>query len=398
MKVYVDANDFMEGLKKVSVVINKKEKTEVALVADEDNRLTLTAINLNGDQVLTVYVKACIVERGAVSIDMSDVKKLKTLTGSLEICADKMKNGAEGLSIRNQKSVRQFSVKAADLSLFCQSTHECVNLMSLKDTTFINLISKAKICVADSNYRYPSMSGIYLDGVKKRIVSSDMYRIFQGLISDKDIVFSSEFSTVIPFFVYNVLKSVIDKKSNDILKITAQCKHGKIYRVFFMGTDYIFSCKVLAAEEYPISVLDKNLALANDNYTIEIDKKEFVSYCKEYKGLNDDQPLKPVTFVNKKDNFYILNYDTTNIAIDLLSNCIVSNADKDFFGVFNSEFLIKCGEIFDNEKVIVQATNNWKKPWIFENEENSLKYVVLQIHTKTTMDDINNMFVNLKVV
>lgn len=372
LKFTTNAKELKNVLDKEVVSIDKKAINQklknIYFYVDEKSN-TLKSVSTHGLEAFTeVNVDAYVVEPGCFGISIDDVKVLSKLTGEVILMDDGnkiyVKNGKKVLTIPKYENTDVFLPEMDKTE---------TNIINCKESWLLETISNLDCMTYHSDNNIP-IQCFNFNMKKERVEAMDGNRIGTRSLSEQEVINKYD-NIMLHNMCVPVFKKLLNKKSNDIVKMSQDKKYVKVE-----GKNFTYIIKKCDGKYFNID----NMINANFDKSFTVNCKNFFEVCNDAYNLIKLQGKEcrvPMIMHMEEGKIYAythtVRYESfTSIDAEhiIMNNMIIG---------FNPRYLTEALGIIDVEKANVKLVSS-KAPIIIEGNE--YLFLILPIYIK---DDIN---------
>lgn len=357
LKFTTNAKELKNVLGKGMVSIDKKvisQKLKNIYFYVDEKANTLKSVSTHGLEAFTeVNVDAYIIEPGCFGISIDDVKVLSNLTGEVILMDDGNK-----ICVKNGKKVLTVP-KYENTDVFLPEMDETEkNIINCKESWLLGTILNLD-CMTFHSDNQRAMQYFNFNVKRKRVEVLDSNRIGTRTLSEQEIVNNDE-SVMLHNMCVPVFKKLLNKKSDDIVKMSQDKKYVKVE-----GKNFTYIIKKCDGKYFNID----NMINANFDKSFTVNCKNFFEVCNHAYNLIKLQGKDcRVPMIIHMEDGKIYAYTHTVRYESFTSIDAESIIMDDMIIGFNPRYLTEALGIIDVEKANVKLVSS-KAPIIIEGNE-----------------------------
>lgn len=372
LKFTTNANELKKILDKGVVSIDKKsvhQKLKNIYFYVNEKANTLKSVSTHGLEAFTeVNVDAYIIEPGCFGISIDDVKVLSKLTGEVTLEDDGnkiyVKNGKKVLTVPKYENTDVFLPKMDETEK---------NIINCKESWLLETISNLD-CMTSHLDNRRAMQYFNFNTKKERVEALDGHRIGTRSLSEQEVINKYD-NIMLHNMCVPVFKKLLNKKSDDIVKMSQDKKYVKVE-----GKNFTYIIKKCDGKYFNMD----NMINANLDKSFTVNCKNFFEVCNDAYNLIKLQGKEcGVPMIMHMEDGKIYAYIHTVRYESFTSIDAERIIMDDMIIGFNPRYLTEAVGIIDVEKANVKLVSS-KAPIIIEGNE--YLFLILPVHIK---DGIN---------
>lgn len=372
LKFTTNARELKNVLDKEVVSIDKKAINQklknIYFYVDEKSK-TLKSVATHGLEAFAeVNVDASIIEPGCFGISIDDVKVLSKLTGEVILMDDGNK-----ICVKNGKKVLTVP-KYENTDVFLPEMDETeTNIINCKESWLLETISNLDCMTSHLDNNIP-IQCFNFNMKKERVEALDGNRIGTRSLSEQEVINKYD-NIMLHNMCVPVFKKLLNKKSDDIVKMSQDKKYVKVE-----GKNFTYIIKKCDGKYFNID----NMINSNFNKSFTVNCKNFFEVCNDAYNLIKLQGKEcRVPMIMHMEEGKIYAY-THTVRYESFTSIDAEHIIMDDMIIgFNPRYLTEALGIIDVEKANVKLVSS-KAPIIIEGNE--YLFFILPVHIK---DGIN---------
>lgn len=352
-------------------VVNQKLKNIYFYVHEETN--TLKSVSTHGLEAFTeVNVDAYIIEPGCFGISIDDVKVLSNLTGEVTLMDDGNK-----IYVKNGKKVLTVP-KYENTDVFLPEMDETEkNIINCKESWLLGTILNLD-CMTFHSDNQRAMQYFNFNVKRKRVEALDGNRIGTRSLSEQEVINKYD-NIMLHNMCVPVFKKLLNKKSDDIVKMSQDKKYVKVE-----GKNFTYIIKKCDGKYFNID----NMINANFDKSFTVNCKNFFEVCNHAYNLIKLQGKDcRVPMIIHMEDGKIYAYTHTVRYESFTSIDAESIIMDDMIIGFNPRYLTEALGIIDVEKANVKLVSS-KAPIIIEGNEYLFLIVPVRIKDGINYEEV----------
>lgn len=365
MKFEINSKELKEMIGKVQTVICKKSSLKCLTriyFEQADGKLHITGTNL--EHYIDVFTNNVVFDSVGESfgIDIDDIKMLLKMNGDIHITKNK-----NIISVLCGKKTVDIKCYEKDT---CVNTPKLVameNIISAKENWLLETLINLSIFTSkDSTNKI--MKCFNINVLDNCIEALDGHKVAIRKLEEGVIKSSNTDNVMLNNICLPILKKVLDKKSVELINVSANGKYIKV-----SGKDFEYIQKVIEGQYFKVNTLLKD---CNKNIEMTFKKNnilEIADYICSMIKADNEAPMV-FNYSNGKIYSYFKNFQM-KVVDEVEANNV--KMEENYLIGFNPIYLQEAFKIVDCDNVECYGINN-KSPFIINGNE--YKFVVLPIN------------------
>ncbi len=352
-------------------VVNQKLKNIYFYVDEKAN--TLKSVSTHGLEAFTeVNVDASIIEPGCFGISIDDVKVLSKLTGEVTLEDDGNK-----ICVKNGKKVLTVP-KYENTDVFLPEMDETeTNIINCKESWLLETISNLDCMTSHLDNNIP-IQCFNFNMKKERVEALDGNRIGTRSLSEQEVINKYD-NVMLHNMCVPVFKKLLNKKSDDIVKMSQDKKYVKVE-----GKNFTYIIKKCDGKYFNVD----NMINSNFDKSFTVNCKNFFEVCNHAYNLTKLQGKDcRVPMIIHTEDGKIYAY-THTVRYESFTSIDAEHIIMDDIIIgFNPRYLTEALGIIDVEKANVKLGGS-KAPIIIEGNEYLFSIFPIRIKDSINYEEV----------